>query len=384
MRTTAVTIVFLALLAPAPARAVYQCGPLSDDCQCGGDNPYPCCNNGGNCTWFAWDSACCHWGIGLPGWGHAKTWAGFAESYPAVEVFTSPAPGCIACRIAPQFEGDIWGHVAWVTEVNGSQITVDEMACDSYYGMKSKPYSASYFEQYICLNGAVIVECGDGVCNGNEGCESCPQDCACAGFCQDKQNGLWCDGDDLVNCQGGQVASSTPCPCGCKSNVLGVNDECEPCGGGFCDGRADGSWCNDETLTHCQGGLAAGTEDCPMGCQPNPDEGEGHCVTPDPDTSPPADTWVPPADTWVPREDTHYSGDAAVPTGDLAEPVGDTRGAGDGDGAFIPEGEAEWVPGTHSSGCAAGPGGRSSLPWSLLLLALAAFGRGRTGVRTGV
>jgi hypothetical protein len=61
-----------------------QCGDQIDDCPCGMPNPYPCCDNDcddpldwtdvcdGNCCWWAWDQACCNWGVGLPGWGSAK------------------------------------------------------------------------------------------------------------------------------------------------------------------------------------------------------------------------------------------------------------------------------------------------------------------------
>ena len=53
MRTVALACVLFA----APARAVYQCGDQVDSCQCGAPNPYPCCDNGGNCTWMAWENA---------------------------------------------------------------------------------------------------------------------------------------------------------------------------------------------------------------------------------------------------------------------------------------------------------------------------------------
>jgi hypothetical protein len=48
-------------------------------------NPYPC-DNGGNCTWWAWYMAQSNWGVNLPAWGNAKDWATNAKkisiSYP--------------------------------------------------------------------------------------------------------------------------------------------------------------------------------------------------------------------------------------------------------------------------------------------------------------
>jgi hypothetical protein len=70
------------LLAPRLASAIYQCGDQKDDCTCGTSNPYPCCDNGGNCTWWAWEAACCNWQIALPGWGDANQWAGNATANP--------------------------------------------------------------------------------------------------------------------------------------------------------------------------------------------------------------------------------------------------------------------------------------------------------------
>lgn len=122
------------ILGVSLVQAVYQCGDQTDDCYCGMSNPYPCCDNNcdgdctdvcdGNCCWWAWDQACCHWGVGLPGWGDAKNWASKAQQsvYP---VSSTPAVNTIACRVSGL------GHVAWVTGVSGdkSTVTVTEMNC---------------------------------------------------------------------------------------------------------------------------------------------------------------------------------------------------------------------------------------------------------------
>jgi len=124
----------------------YSCGGQNDDCQCKADNPYPCCENGGgasgNCTWWAWEKACCVWGIGLPSpWRHAKYWAGDLSAH-GYRVSSTPSVNTIACRNV----GD-YGHVAWVIAVNGSQVKVSEMNCcgGCNHGVREKWYDASYY-----------------------------------------------------------------------------------------------------------------------------------------------------------------------------------------------------------------------------------------------
>ncbi len=125
-----------------PATRVYTCGNQNDDCQCGMDNPYPCCDNGGNCTWWAWEKACCHWGVGLPSpWRHAKYWATDLSSH-GYKVSSTPKANTVACR-----DVGTYGHVAWVLEVSGSKVKVSEMNCcgGCNYGVREYWYDASYF-----------------------------------------------------------------------------------------------------------------------------------------------------------------------------------------------------------------------------------------------
>src|SRR6185437_5086027 len=90
----------LAFLVPADALAVYQCGAQTDTCRCGAYDPYPCCSNGGNCTWWAWEAACCNWGIGLPGWGNANQWQGNARAQGYdIRSCQTPVTGAIANRV---------------------------------------------------------------------------------------------------------------------------------------------------------------------------------------------------------------------------------------------------------------------------------------------
>ena len=112
-RLLSVGVVTLGLLVAAPAaRAVFECGNEQDTCQCGANNPYPCCSNGGNCTWMAWHNACCDWVVGLPGWGNANTWAPNAQAHPDYNVVANPVVGSIACT-----DSGFYGHVAWVVAI---------------------------------------------------------------------------------------------------------------------------------------------------------------------------------------------------------------------------------------------------------------------------
>ena len=137
------------------------CGNHSDDCFCGANNPCYCCDNNcdgdcadgcdGNCVWWAWDRACCLWGVGLE-WGtNGGTWA-YQADLRDYRVSTIPAVGTIA-------DGISLGHVAWVTWVSSDKTTVvvSEMGCKSACGTCSNPddptesvryhaYSASTFE----------------------------------------------------------------------------------------------------------------------------------------------------------------------------------------------------------------------------------------------
>ncbi|MFW5741078.1 MAG: CHAP domain-containing protein, partial [Myxococcota bacterium] len=187
---TAVLLGSAALLQATPAHAVYQCGDTTDDCICGADNPFPCCDNGGNCTWYAWHAACCNWGVVVPMLGNANTWAGVAASDPNYEVLPHPVPNSIACRVSGSY-----GHVAWVKQVNGSSIVVDEMNCWGNYGVREWTYDASYFDGgYIVLAGSQC-ECTSGE-EASRDCGDCGTETRQCG--SDCMWGPWsaCDGPD--------------------------------------------------------------------------------------------------------------------------------------------------------------------------------------------
>lgn len=149
----------------SPAHAVYECGGVQDTCPCGASNPYPCCDNGGNCTWYAWHSACCHWGIGLPGWGNANTWAQYASANANFEVLSYPVVGAIACRASGTY-----GHVAYVVGISGANITVEEQNCcvNCAPGVRTWTYAASFYDGgFIIPRGGVTPPECEVIIDGN-------------------------------------------------------------------------------------------------------------------------------------------------------------------------------------------------------------------------
>jgi len=243
----------LALLAPVAAEAVYQCDGQTDDCQCSANNPYPCCDNGGgnygNCTWWAWESACCNWAYGLPGWGNANTWDDYAQANPDFNVQSTPVVGSIACR-----NSGTWGHVAWVTGVSGSTVTVTEMNCCSgcNNGVRTWTYQASYFD------GGYIVRANQCQCNqgdtqtdpcGNCGTRtrSCGADCMW---------GSWSSCTGEGPCAPGATDTQA---CGdCGQHSRSCSSSCQWESWGACSGPDPGGACDTGLLGVC----AAGTQLC--------------------------------------------------------------------------------------------------------------------------
>jgi len=234
---------------PRPAHAVYQCGDQKDDCQCGVDDPYPCCDNGGNCTWWAWEAACCNWAVGLPGWGNANQWVGHANLDPNYDVLPNPVVGSIACRVSGTY-----GHVAWVTAVHGSTIDVTEENCCSTcnYGMRTHTYDASYFDggfivrasQCECTPGQTQPDaCGN--CGRRE--RTCGADCKWQGWSACGSEG---------ECAKGTTEEQ---PCGdCGKHTRTCDDACHWGDFGACAGPDP----NDACDTGQPGVCSAGTRKC--------------------------------------------------------------------------------------------------------------------------
>ena len=206
-RLVSLAALCLALLDPSTAWAVYQCGDTTDSCQCGRNNPYPCCDNGGNCTWYAWHAACCNWGIGLPGWGNANQWYGNAAANGNYAVLNHAVPSAVACRTMGAY-----GHVAWAEWVSGGTLHVAEQNCWGNWGTRGWNYNPSFFQGYI-LPLSHLRECNAGDTQV-QGCGLCGTQSRGCGA--DGRWGGWsaCTGQGV--CAPGQVASETCGDCGSR------------------------------------------------------------------------------------------------------------------------------------------------------------------------
>jgi hypothetical protein len=223
-------LVAAALLFATSAHAVYQCGPQKDDCKCGADNPYPCCDNGGNCTWWAWEDACCNWAVGLPSWGNANQWAGNARANGNYHVETWPVTSAVSCRASGQY-----GHVAFVISLNGgTSITVEEQNCWGNYGMRQWTYSDYHFFDggYITRAGQVECQPGD---SSTQGCGQCGSQSRGCG-----NDGKW-GGFGACGGEGACAPKATgEQPCGkCGKQTRTCGGDCTWGAWGACSGEAD-------------------------------------------------------------------------------------------------------------------------------------------------
>ena len=142
----------------------------------------------------------------------------------------------------------------------------------------------------LWCDGSKLVNCQGGAVKSSSNCEhGCQQmptgtndkcKSGCSGFCCGKQSGLWCDGSKLVNCQGGKVSSSQTCQHGCQQMPTGTPDKCKSGCSGFCCGKANGLWCDGSKLVNCQGGNVASSQTCKDGCQQMPAGTPDKCKTP--------------------------------------------------------------------------------------------------------
>lgn len=91
------------------------------------NNPYPTYNWYNSqedyqiaCTWYAWNQVYTRLGIALPAWGNGGQWLDNAKNS-GYATGTTPLPNSLAV-----YNGyDAWGHVEYVTAVNGNMITVN-------------------------------------------------------------------------------------------------------------------------------------------------------------------------------------------------------------------------------------------------------------------
>ncbi len=141
---------------------------LSASADCGGinspGNPFDCCTNGGNCTWWAWHMAKSTWGVDFPARRNAKYWKIDAQNN---KYFVSSTPAVNTIAVNTDQPATIngkkeeYGHVAWVEKITGGTVTVSEMSCCSICGFGpkyGKEYPISYFTR---KNGGFIYPQSD-------------------------------------------------------------------------------------------------------------------------------------------------------------------------------------------------------------------------------
>lgn len=127
---------------------------------------------------------------------------------------------------------------------------------DSYcaqYGVSTAPHA---FETFIADFVGTVPDpfCGDGTCNGDETCSTCPEDCgACPTVCGD---GV-CEGDESCsNCPEDCGACPTVCGDGvCEGDETEINcpADCDTsgpaCGNGTCEAGEDCHTCPDDCVS---------------------------------------------------------------------------------------------------------------------------------------
>lgn len=96
--------------------------------------------------------------------------------------------------------------------------------------------------------------------------DAASQDAAPDTFCTNRVDGTHCDGSELVICQGEAEADRTPCNRGCDDAPAAGSHACSGPEPDFCAGKMDGLWCDGDDLVMCVDGQVASWETCPAGC----------------------------------------------------------------------------------------------------------------------
>lgn len=124
-------------------------------------NPYG--GGNGNCTYTAWQLAYENTGVSLPGWGNAGTWYDSARN---AGYMVSTVPRAQSIAVWSGGSGGM-GHVAYVAQVSGDQIYIQEggysggyhEGWENAYG-QTKNYSWNYLTMigYIYLGGTALTK----------------------------------------------------------------------------------------------------------------------------------------------------------------------------------------------------------------------------------
>ncbi|HIA02222.1 MAG TPA: M23 family metallopeptidase, partial [Myxococcales bacterium] len=127
----------------------------------------------------------------------------------------------------------------------------------------------------------LLIYCSDGQISGKEEClNGCvespgpaPDVCGPGGaesFCVDKDDGSWCKGPVLVTCDAANISKEELCMFPCVTGQPTGNDECgQPGNPEFCTEKQNGKWCKDTQLITCQGEQVVQQFECPWGCKSN-------------------------------------------------------------------------------------------------------------------
>lgn len=89
-------------------------------------------------------------------------------------------------------------------------------------------------------------------------------------FCTGRVDGSHCDGSDLVSCLDELIAARETCSRGCDSEAAAGSQACLGPDASFCAGKQDGLWCDGDDLVRCSGDAVVSWETCAAGCQTMP------------------------------------------------------------------------------------------------------------------
>ena len=249
------------MLVSFPSSGVYECGGEVDDCPCGRDTPCICCACG-NCVWWAWHEACCHWGRALEWCTDAGTWDNYASTNGYPMGTDARVQSIFVCEPSSVCSG--WGHVGWITNVHADgSFDSTEMACGGWCGVQSRTRSGGFAEHYI-YNPDPSTECSPGDTE-EDGCGNCgTRSRTCGG------DGMW---GDWGSCSGeGECArdATQDRDCGnCGTQTRTCSSSCSWGDWGACSGEGE---CSEGSTRDCgECGEQVCGSDCSWGtCQEDP------------------------------------------------------------------------------------------------------------------